>query len=87
MTRSYCEQQARFVRLISDLQIASRRFEWIHASSSGGLILENEPCCNVVRAGLLVYGVVPEGKRLESARGGASFSARIVLEMPSDSGA
>jgi alanine racemase len=71
-------QQERFVRLVSDLAASGQRFEWVHASSSGGLMLEHEPCCNVVRAGLLVYGIVPGGKRLDAAAEGSAFQPALA---------
>jgi alanine racemase len=40
------------------------RFTWVHASNSGGLLLEPDDACNLVRVGLLVYGILPPGKRL-----------------------
>jgi alanine racemase len=70
-------QRDQFVQLISKLTNRGCRFEWVHASSSGGLLLEEDPGCNVVRAGLLVYGVVPSGKRVDPASAGASFQPAL----------
>ncbi len=57
-------QRASFAALVQALaHQAGGPFEWLHASSSGGLLLEPDSLCNTVRPGLLVYGVVPKGKR------------------------
>lgn len=57
-------QRQAFAEIARTLAARRKPVEWLHASSSGGLLLEPQEPCNTVRAGLLVYGVVPEGKRL-----------------------
>jgi alanine racemase len=60
-------------------------WHWLHASNSGGLLLEPRAPCNVIRAGLLVFGVVPAGKRLVSPpacrqfRPALSWKCRVSL--------
>ena len=39
--------------------------EWVHSANSAGVLLETPDSCNAVRPGLLVYGIVPTGVRLE----------------------
>jgi alanine racemase len=56
-------QRQRFEALLAALHKKGRRFEWVHSSSSSGLLLERDPLCNTVRPGLLVYGVLPHGRR------------------------
>jgi alanine racemase len=56
-------QRTQFQQLIAGLSGAANPFEFIHASNSAGLLFERDIVCNTVRPGLLVYGVVPVGKR------------------------
>jgi alanine racemase len=58
------EQRRHFHDFVAHLCAKGRRFEWLHASNSAGLLLEPPDGCNLVRAGLLVFGIVPPGKRL-----------------------
>jgi alanine racemase len=67
------DQKKRFGSAIAALAERRKQIEWIHASNSGGLLLEQTDSCNVVRAGLLVYGVVPDGKRLGPIPVGLTF--------------
>ncbi len=43
--------------------VGKRSLEYIHAHNSGGLLFEADSIYNTVRPGLLVYGVMPPGKR------------------------
>ena len=56
-------QRTRFHRLLKALPKGGRNFEFLHANNSGGLLLEQSTFLNTVRPGLLVYGVVPPGRR------------------------
>lgn len=56
-------QRERFAASLRELTERGRRFEWVHANNSGGLLLEPPQPGNMVRAGLLVYGIVPPGSR------------------------
>jgi alanine racemase len=47
-----------FHAIIRDLGGASR-FKWIHLSNSTGLLGYNQGACNLVRPGLMLYGVSP----------------------------
>ncbi len=60
-------QRRVFAGILDKLASREVHFEWLHASSSGGLLLEPQEPCNTVRAGLLVYGIVPDGKRLAAS--------------------
>jgi alanine racemase len=51
-------QFERFHAIIRDLGGASR-FKWIHLSNSAGLLGYNQGLCNLVRPGLMLYGVSP----------------------------
>ncbi|MHC1764285.1 MAG: alanine racemase [Verrucomicrobiia bacterium] len=59
-------QRSVFAGIAETLASQNVRLEWLHASSSGGLLLEPHEPCDTVRAGLLVYGVVPDGPRLSA---------------------
>jgi len=54
-------QRMRFTKLLSDLEDISIPF--VHTNNSGALLHEPDTLFNLVRPGLLVYGVVPPGKR------------------------
>ena len=56
-------QQARFRQAIEPLLHGGRAFQFLHAANSGALLLEPGSVYNTVRPGLLVYGIVPRGKR------------------------
>ena len=64
-------QREAFTAVVKKCAKPNKNIKWIHASNSGGLLLEPPGICNMARAGLLVYGVGPTGKRLTdfSARG------------------
>ena len=56
-------QRERFRGLIQSL-LKKRKLEFIHANNSGALLFERHGSMyNTVRPGLLVYGVLPPGKR------------------------
>ena len=56
-------QRTQFEQIITGLSGGAAQFEFIHASNSAGLLFERENVCNTARPGLLVYGVLPAGKR------------------------
>jgi alanine racemase len=58
-----CLQRQRFRTLLDWLNAAQFRPEYVHASNSGGVLREPEHGCNTVRPGLLVYGLLPSGRR------------------------
>ncbi|HEY2951212.1 MAG TPA: alanine racemase [Verrucomicrobiae bacterium] len=60
-------QRARFQQVITELSADLKELEFIHISNSAGLLFERDTVCNTARPGLLVYGVVPAGKRLMAA--------------------
>jgi alanine racemase len=60
----YSRRQADAFRgLVRDLTSRGIDIPWIHASNSGALLHEPDALFNVVRPGLLVYGVIPTGQR------------------------
>ena len=79
------EQGKQFRQLIESLQTAGLGVELIHAHNSGAVLLERNTFCNAVRPGLLVYGIVPEGKRRVPAelrkrlRPALSWKCRVSL--------
>lgn len=54
-------QKRRFARVLKTLP--REALEYVHASNSAGLLLEPEAHYNTVRPGLLVYGILPSGRR------------------------
>ncbi len=61
----FSKKQAQAIHKVADeLQAAGVNVPFMHANSSGGIIWEKETLFNLVRPGLLVYGVVPSGSRV-----------------------
>ena len=56
-------QRNQFAKVVAQLLRAGRKFEFLHANNSGALLFEPQSLYNTVRPGLLVYGVLPPGKR------------------------
>ena len=56
-------QRDRFRQSIAPLLREGRAIRFLHANNSGALLLEPESIYNAVRPGLIVYGIVPRGKR------------------------
>lgn len=56
-------QRTVFGKLLSALAIKGRSFEYLHANNSAAILLEEPGPYNLVRPGLLVYGVLPAGRR------------------------
>ena len=55
-------QQRRFAEALQAIT-EKRTIPYIHANNSGGLLLEPGCVYNTVRPGLLVYGILPNGRR------------------------
>ena len=78
-------QAERFLALVNELRAAGREIPLIHCNNSGGLLHEPDTLFNLVRAGLLVYGVVPPGARRvtstlqEHLRPAMSWKCRVSL--------
>jgi len=78
-------QAKRFRKLIEELQQDGIQIPLIHANASGGLLHEPDSLFNLVRPGLLVYGVVPPGTRPpltnlhRHVRAALSFKCRVSL--------
>ena len=58
-----CEQRRRFASVIEALRAQQLLPPLLHAQNSAALLHEPDEACNVVRPGLLVYGIVPPGRR------------------------
>jgi alanine racemase len=56
-------QATRFLRVLDILRQGGFEAPLVHANNSGALLLEPATHFNLVRPGLLVYGVTPKGKR------------------------
>ncbi|MBC8003017.1 MAG: alanine racemase [Opitutaceae bacterium] len=56
-------QLQRFEEIVGGLNSIGVAIPVVHAANSGGLIHESSARYNLIRPGLLTYGVVPEGRR------------------------
>src|SRR5437762_5867766 len=76
-------QRKQFERLLRELTAAGTRMTLIHASNSGALLHEPDTLFNLVRPGLLVYGIAPPGRRpvsyLDPLRPALSLRCRVSL--------
>ena len=82
----FSKKQAQAIqRVAEELRAAGLHVPCLHANSSGALLWEKETIFNLVRPGLLVYGVVPPGSRPMEAglsqhfRPALSFKCRVSL--------
>jgi alanine racemase len=57
------EQSRRFQAVVAQLGASGIEIPWIHANNSGALLHEPDTLYNLVRPGLMVYGLAPEGLR------------------------
>jgi len=79
------EQRQRFETVLNNLAAEEIRVPMIHANNSGALIHEPRTLFDLVRPGLLVYGVVPPGRRRVDStlarrlRAALSFKCRVSL--------
>lgn len=72
-------QRTVFGKLLTVLDEKGRSFEYLHANNTAAVLLEESDPYNTVRPGLLVYGVLPFGRRkIESE---SEFQIRPVLSM------
>ena len=78
-------QRKRFQKLLAELATKDIHVPLIHANNSGALLHESETLFNLVRPGLLVYGVLPPGKRRRTSslpkqlRPALSWKCRVSL--------
>jgi alanine racemase len=73
-------QMTRFRQLIQSLRELGHEFRYIHAANSAALINHLAPDCNLVRAGLLTYGLSPSPAtpRPDGFRPVLAFKSRIA---------
>lgn len=78
-------QRERFQKVRKGLHTARIPIPLVHASHSAGLLHEPDGTCNLVRPGLLVYGIAPPGWRVAAAgledqlEPALSFHCRVAL--------
>ena len=78
-------QRKRFEQVLSELAAEGIRVPLIHANNSGALLHEPRTRFDLVRPGLLVYGIVPPGRRRVDStlanhlRRALSFKCRVSL--------
>ncbi len=74
------EQRRRFDFVIEALRAEKILPPLIHAQNSAALLHEPDDSCNVVRPGLLVYGIVPPGRRRLGKLTDAHLHAALALK-------
>ena len=57
----------------------SERFNWIHLSNSAGLLGYDNSSCNLVRPGLMLYGISPIPGHQEKLRNVMTLKSRVTL--------
>ncbi|MCX8156839.1 MAG: alanine racemase [Verrucomicrobiae bacterium] len=57
------QQRERFSMVLRAIEAGGVVVPYVHACNSGGVLWEPEAHFNLVRPGLLVYGIIPPGKR------------------------
>jgi alanine racemase len=78
-------QSRRFLDVAAQVMAGGFSIPLIHANSSGGLLHQPETMFNLVRPGLLVYGIIPRGRRRlpvrfhEHLRPALAFKCRVSL--------
>ena len=78
-------QARRFLTVLDELTLAGVRPPLVHANNSAALLYEPDTTFNLVRPGLLVYGIVPPCRRPQETnlrqrlRPALSFHARVSL--------
>ena len=78
-------QRNRFEQVIAALGREGEEIEYLHANNSAGILFERSSLYNTVRPGLLVYGVLPSGRRRapaglpEQLRPALSWKCRVSL--------
>jgi alanine racemase len=73
-------QRTLFEKLILALDEKHRSFEYLHANNSAAILLEDSGPYNTVRPGLLVYGVLPFGRRKIELEMGAQIKPVLSLK-------
>ncbi|MCD6052147.1 MAG: alr [Verrucomicrobia bacterium] len=56
-------QREMFLKVVAELEAAGIKPDFIHLRNSGGGLFEADGVSNTIRPGLLVYGIIPVGKR------------------------
>ena len=81
------EQFGRFADIVAKLG-GRDRFEWIHLSNSAGLLGYDNSPCNLVRPGLMLYGISPLPGHQQRLRNVMSLKSRVTLirELPAGHG-
>jgi alanine racemase len=79
------EQAVTFERLLAELKAYGIQVPLVHANNSAALLHESRTIFNMVRPGLLVYGILPQGKRTDISnlqkhfRPALSWKCRVSL--------
>jgi alanine racemase len=74
-TRAQIERYAGIIRSLG----GADRFRWRHLSNSAGLLGYDRGCCNLVRPGLMLYGISPLPGHAHKLRNVMSLKSRVTL--------
>ena len=74
------EQARRFRRVIAQVETAGIHPSLMHANNSAALLHEPDTTFNLVRPGLLVYGVLPQGSRTDTSALQKCFHPALSLK-------
>ncbi len=85
---SFTREQFRVFAEIVEHLGGRERFEWIHLSNSAGLLGYDNSPCNLVRPGLMLYGISPLTGHQDRLRNVMSLKSRVTLlrELPAGHG-
>lgn len=83
------EQLERFVDVLAALERKGLRPPIVHAANSAGLLTAPRPYCNLVRAGIAIYGIAPAPELVGRARlrPALALKARVAHVKTLDAGA
>lgn len=72
------QQMARFSEVVGFLG-GAERLRWRHLANSAGLLGYSNPCCNLARPGLMLYGVSPLPGRGDGLKAVMALKSRVTL--------
>ena len=77
LNSSYDEQFALYQSIIGD-----HRFKYMHAANTAGALYHYEQLTNMVRAGIAIYGIEPNGSDKTALKQVMSLKTRVVMVKP-----
>lgn len=77
LNRTYDDQFARFKEILK-----GHTFKYIHAANTAGALYHHETFTNMVRAGIAIYGIEPNGQEDTPLKQAMSLKSRITMVKP-----